>query len=117
MQANGTVMSQSPENAIEKFEGMGFLDDFSDDGEDISDGGSRDDSPDRHYEPPKPSPKASTSLRQMGDMAIYKYYLKSVKPGVFSLWLLVLCLISVSEKAPGMNIPNLRNLTVLTRIH
>ncbi len=110
MQTDGTVAMQSPEKAIKKFEGTGFLDDFSDDGEDISDGGSRDDSPDRHYTPPKPTPKASTSLRQVGDLAMYKYYLKSVKPGVFITWLLVLSLLAVSEKAPGMR----HSLTLLT---
>lgn len=104
MQANGPVTMQSPKAAIKKFEGKGFLDDFSDDDEDISDGGSNDNSPARHYSPPKPAPKASTSLRQTGDYAMYKYYLKSVNPVVFILWLLLLGIHTVVEKAPGMNI-------------
>ncbi len=107
--SDGSVTTQSPQSAIKEYEGQGFLDDFSEDSEDISDGGSRDDSPARHYTPEPPKPRASTSLRQTGDLKLYKYYLSSVRRGMFMAFLLILVLLVLVERAPGNETLNVQN--------
>ena len=101
LHTNGTVSTQSPEKAIKKYEGKGFLDDFSDDEDDISDRGGQDDSPARHYTPPEPKEPIATDFRQTGDLALYKYYMKSVSTWIFIVWIFVLVILVVTEKAPG----------------
>ena len=106
--SDGTVTTQSPQGAIKEYEGQGFLDDFSDDSEDISDGGSRDDSPARHYTPEKPKPQPNTSLRQTGDLKLYKYYLSSVRRSMFIMFLLLTVVHVLAERAPGTDTLNVQ---------
>lgn len=94
---------QSPQQAIKRYEGKGFLDDFEDDSEDISDGGSRDDSPARHYTPPSPVEPVDTRLRRAEDLAPYKTYMKSVSTVVFVSWLLLAIVLALTERGPGMS--------------
>ena len=114
--ANGTVSIQSPEDAIKEYEGKGFLDDFSDDGEEISDDGSQASCPTRHYTPPEPQRPIPTHLAPTGDLALYKYYLKSVSKSIFAVWLVVLVLLVVTEKGPGISIPDREHRTTGTLI-
>jgi hypothetical protein len=100
--ANGTVSIQSADKAIKEYEGKVFLDDFSDDGEDISDVGSQDNSPARHYTPPEPKQPIPTDFGLTGDLALYKYYLKTVSKSILTVWLVVLVILVVTEKGPGM---------------
>ncbi|KAK3175676.1 hypothetical protein K4F52_010059 [Lecanicillium sp. MT-2017a] len=103
MHANGTVSTQSPEQAIKEYEGKGFLDDFSDDGEEISDEGSQEVSPTRHYTPPAAKEPIPTTFFPTGDLALYKYYLRSVSVYTFGLWCVVLVILVVTEKGPGIS--------------
>ncbi len=116
IRANGTVSTQSPDDAIKEYAGKGFLDDFSDDGDDISDRGSQDDSPARHYIAPEPKDPIAANFRPTGDLALYKYYLTFVSKPVFILWLVVVVVLVVTERGPGILKPNCQHNFVYTLI-
>lgn len=86
---------------IKKYEGQGFLDDFSDNSEMISDLGGRQEPAAGQNAHEKPKPRPTTSLRQYAGLDLYKYYLSSVHRSSFIMFLVIMVLHVVGERAPG----------------
>lgn len=93
---------QSPDDAIKEYEGKGFLDAYPDAQDGIIDKSGQEGTLAMNNAPPEPTKRPDTQLRQVGDMALYKYYIKSVSAVTFILWLVVLVLLTLTEKGPGI---------------